>query len=232
LTWQLTCLWFSFSGAALFAVWAKGAQRKPILPRNKLERRYHQRHLHFITCSCYRRLPFLRSVRKRELLLDVLSSVREKYQFSLIGYVIMPEHIHILISEPRIGTPGTVMQVFKQRVARAVRRKRQAGSANQLRLWKSTTDECAKHFWQRRFYDFNVWTTKKRIEKLNYMHMNPVKRGLVEDPKLWLWSSYRFYQYGERNGCTPDREPRYGMEEGKAILGSNSLRSLGGKSKT
>ena len=190
---------------------------KYIVPRNKLERRYHQRQLHFITCSCHGRLPYLRSARKREVLLGVLNGVREKYQFSLVGYVIMPEHIHILISEPRIGTPGTVMQVFKQRVARALPGKRSLESASQLRLWKSGAEETAKHFWQRRFYDFNVWTAKKRIEKLNYMHMNPVKRGLVSDPKVWLWSSYRFYQYGERTTCTPDREPRYRMDEGKAI---------------
>jgi hypothetical protein len=136
-----------------------------------------------------------------------------------------------LISEPKVGTPGTVMQVFKQRVARAVRRKRRGGNRNQLGLWTSVVDDRARHFWQRRFYDFNVWTAKKRIEKLNYMHMNPVKRGLVEDPKLWVWSSYRFYQYGERNGCTPDREPRYGMEEGKS-LGLNPSRSESRKSKT
>lgn len=54
-------------------------------------------------------------------------------------------------------------------------------------------------FWQRRFYDFNVWSRKKRTEKLSYMHMNPVKRGLVADAKLRAWSSYRFYQYGEEN---------------------------------
>jgi putative transposase len=48
--------------------------------------------------------------------------------------------------------------------------------------------------WQRRFYDFNVWSRKKRVEKLGYMHMNPAKRGLVEDPKDWRWSSYFFYQ--------------------------------------
>jgi len=48
-------------------------------------------------------------------------------------------------------------------------------------------------FWQARFYDFNVWTTKKRVEKLRYMHRNPVKRGLVESPEQWRWSSYRFY---------------------------------------
>ena len=180
-----------------------------IMTRHKLERRYGQRHLHFITCSCYRRLPFLRNSRKRGLLLKILNSVREKYQFSLVGYVIMPEHIHLLMSEPKISTPSTVMQVFKQRVSRALRAKaRRRTSANQMRLWSADPENAPKSFWQRRFYDFNVYTRKKRIEKLNYMHMNPVKRGLVAAPQLWLWSSYRFYQYGERSVCTPDREPR------------------------
>jgi putative transposase len=76
-----------------------------------------------------------------------------------------------------------------------------------LSLWVEGTGEGRRSFWQRRFYDFNVWSKKKRIEKLNYMHMNPVKRGLVADAKLWEWSSYRFYQYGERNRCTPNPEP-------------------------
>ena len=46
------------------------------------------------------------------------------------------------------------------------------------------------------------------LEKLHYMHMNTVKRGLVDDPGFWKWSSYRFYQFGESGPCTPDREPR------------------------
>jgi putative transposase len=196
--------------------WQRVRSVHSIAPRNKLERRYGQRQLHFITCSCYRRLPFLRSAPKRDVLLKILHNVREKYHFSLVGYVVMPEHIHILISEPKIGTPGTVMQVFKQRVSRALRMKTRPRNANQLSLWKNAPHLHAKHFWQRRFYDFNVWSARKRIEKLHYMHRNPVKRGLVNDPKLWLWSSYRFYQYDENNICTPDREPRYGIEEAKA----------------
>jgi hypothetical protein len=51
--------------------------------------------------------------------------------------------------------------------------------------------------WQKRFYDFNVWSTRKRVEKLRYMHRNPVARGLVEKPEDWKWSSYRFYACGE-----------------------------------
>ena len=49
--------------------------------------------------------------------------MRERYAFSLIGYVVMPEHIHLLISEPAKGTPSSVMQVLKQRVSRRLRRK-------------------------------------------------------------------------------------------------------------
>ncbi len=60
-------------------------------------------------------------------------------------------------------------------------------------LWESTTDRV----WQKRFYDFNVWSERKRIEKLRYMHRNPVKRALVERPEHWAWSSFRAYSYGE-----------------------------------
>jgi hypothetical protein len=51
--------------------------------------------------------------------------------------------------------------------------------------------------WQRRFYDFVVWKDRKRVEKLRYMHRNPVTRGLVLAPEQWRWSGYRHYAYGE-----------------------------------
>jgi len=87
------------------------------------------------------------------------------------------------------------MQVLKQRTARALLPKRKLRNRGQRNLFG---DECQhRAFWQARFYDFNVWTTKKRVEKLRYMHRNPVKRGLVESPEQWRWSSYRFYLLGE-----------------------------------
>jgi putative transposase len=174
--------------------------------RNRLERRYGQRHLHFITCSCYRRRPLLGTARKRDAFLRILNEVRERYQFWLVGYVVMPKHIHLLLSEPKVGTPSTVMQVLKQRVAQCLRPNGRRNK-NQLPLWTEAPKEALRSFWQRRFYDFNVWSAKKRIQKLNYMHRNPVKRGLAAEPGLWAWSSYRFYQYGEKSVCTPDREP-------------------------
>ena len=160
-----------------------------------LKRRYGQGHLHFITCSCYRRLPLLRSVRARNLFVEILGEVRARYQFALVGLVVMPEHFHLLMSEPISGTLSTAMQVLKQRVARKFRQKRRRRtSPAQLGLWCGSRNTGLRSFWQRRFYDFNVWSRKKKIEKLNYMHMNPVKRGLVTHPKDWRWSSYASYQ--------------------------------------
>ncbi len=93
-----------------------------------------------------------------------------------------------------MGSPSTVMQVVKQRTARALLSRRKRRDPRQGKLFG---EELRRGFWQARFYDFNVWTTKKRLEKLRYMHRNPVKRGLVDAPEQWSWSSYRFYLLDE-----------------------------------
>ena len=160
-----------------------------------LQRTYGAHHLHFITWSCYRRLPFLNSAAARDRLLSTLEQVRVRYRFVVVGYVVMPEHVHLLISEPEVGTPSTAMQVLKQRTARALLPQRKRKNPRQRNLFGE--EPRPRAFWQARFYDFNVWTTKKRVEKLSYMHRNPVKRGLVDSPEQWGWSSYRFYTLGE-----------------------------------
>ena len=144
-----------------------------------LRRFYNARDLHFVTCSCYLRRPFLHTADRRDLFLQILEETRQNYLFAVTGYVVMPEHFHLLVSEPERGTLSLVMQVLKQRYS------------------KSIHDKTEKQFWQRRFYDFNVWTDGKRVEKLRYMHRNPVKRGLVEEPDAWAWSSFRHYLSGE-----------------------------------
>ena len=125
-----------------------------------------------------------------------LDQVRREYSFKLVGYVVMPEHVHLLISEPARGTPSVVLKMLKQRVSRRLRRKPRGrvSAAQRAFPFASSGNGRPAQFWQRRFYDFNVWSRKKKIEKLGYMHANPVKRGLVDDPKHWPWSSYAFYQ--------------------------------------
>jgi putative transposase len=163
-----------------------------------LHRRYGLRHLHFITCSCYRRLSLFASSRAKNLFVKILDEVRDRYGFALAGYVVMPNHIHLLIGEPAIGTPSTVLQVLKQRVSRRLRQKpRPHPSSRQFKLPFRDSSESLPRFWQSRFYDFNVWSQTKFVEKLHYMHMNPLKRKLVNHPRDWPWSSFLFYSKKE-----------------------------------
>jgi putative transposase len=111
----------------------------------------------------------------------------------VLGYVVMPEHVHLLISEPEKKNPSVLVQAltlgFARRLVAAARRHN--------RRHPPLFDHAPRHIWQARFYDFNVWTDRKRVEKLEYMHRNPVKRGLVEAPEMWRWSSYRSYAFRE-----------------------------------
>jgi putative transposase len=109
------------------------------------------------------------------MFVNILGDVRDRYGFSLVGYVAMPEHIHLLIREPVNGTPSTVIQILKQRVSRRLRLKRRA-AYGQSSLMFASGDDSLPRFWQRHFYDFNVWSLKKRVEKLHYMHMNQLKK--------------------------------------------------------
>jgi len=137
-----------------------------------------QRCLHFITFSCYHRMPLLDSLTAKEAFERTLERVRVWYGCYITGYVVMPEHVHLLISEPERLKLSAAIQMLNQITSQKLR---------------------AKHlprFWQVRYYDFPVWSEAKRIEKLRYIHRNPVERGLVERPEDWKWSSFVHYATG------------------------------------
>jgi len=161
----------------------------------RLHRYYNTNDLHFITGSCYHRQPELDSAWRRDLFLTILEEARCKYRFVVHGYVVMPEHFHLLITEPEVGDPSVVMKVLKERFTRKLRTEGAPLIAS-FAMSGIPRPEPAK-IWQKRFYDFNVWTERKHVEKLRYIHRNPVKRGLVEKPEQWKWSSFRAYLYGE-----------------------------------
>ena len=102
--------------------------------------------------------------------------MRRRYGFVVAGYVVIPEHVHLLLGEPRKSVLAKVIQALKLSVV--MQRKEQP-------------------FWQARYYDFNVYSERKRAEKLRYMHRNPVKRGLVAEPAAWAWSSFRHFATSE-----------------------------------
>jgi putative transposase len=133
--------------------------------------------LHFVTFSCYQLNPYLASPSARSLFEEVLERTRVRYGFCVIGYVVMLEHVHLLVSEPAIGTLAKAIHALK------------------LSMSKLSPQ---RPFWQARYYDFNVFSARKHVEKLRYIHRNPVKRGLVEKPEDWQWSSFRHYATEER----------------------------------
>ncbi len=131
---------------------------------------------HFLSFSCYRRQPNLVTPSARTLFESSLEATRRRYNFHVLGYVVMPEHVHLLLTEPANEPLSKAVQALKQFVSRQLK-----------------TDQ---PFWQTRYYDFNVRTERKRIEKLRYIHRNPVTRGLVASPEAWMWSSFRQYALG------------------------------------
>jgi putative transposase len=124
------------------------------------------------------RYPYLGDDHPRSVFLDILEIVRRRHQFFLFGYVLMPEHVHLLLSEPKAKRLDNTLRVLKGQTSRQLR-----GSRDR--------------FWQKRYYDFNVLTHRKFVEKLRYIHRNPVTRGLVSKPQDWPWSSFRHWATGE-----------------------------------
>lgn len=162
------------------------------MPKN-LKRYYGKGDLHFLTFSCYGRRPLLGTIGARTLFVETLEEMRERHKFLVVGYVVMPEHVHLMISEPPATPPWEALKALKQRVSRDMRQNPKTPHGSIAAL---------AQFWQTRFHDFNVHSWRKRREKLNYIHANPVKRGLVTSQADWPWSSYHYYQTGEQGIVT------------------------------
>jgi putative transposase len=126
--------------------------------------------LHFITCTCYHRHPWLGSAERRDLFLSVLEQMRQRYSFVVVGYVVMLEHFHLLISEPQDESLSAVIQAVKlgfvQRLPTGELGGMKKSPTSRTEREKWGTPRIPRHVWQRRFYDFKVWTDQKRIEEL------------------------------------------------------------------
>jgi putative transposase len=142
-----------------------------------LERFHESGHSHFVTFSCYRRRPLLQSNKAKQTFLTALERVRRTHKLYIYGYVIMPEHVHLLISEPPQKALAAALKSLKQGVAR-----RLIGEAD--------------HFWQKRYYDRNTRTYEEFKQKLRYIHRNPIKRGLCKNPEDYPWSTFIHYATG------------------------------------
>ena len=162
---------------------------------------YGDNHLHYLTASVYRRARIFDSDRFKLRFTQTFSDLRAELGFRIVGYVLMPEHCHLLIWPSELANPSQIMQKLSERTANFILRNLRQnlsfpwwqGMLTRFELPPTVHHHAHYRVWQRGGYDMNIWSEKKRLEKLAYMHANPVKRGLVAQPGDWPWSSWRFY---------------------------------------
>ena len=168
------------------------------LMARKLCRRFNEPgHTHELTFSCYQRLPLLSRDRTRWWLIEALRNARQRMQFDIWAYVIMPEHVHILL-RPRAPSYdiARILSSIKGPVGRkAITYLEVRAPAFLEKLTVVRHDgACERRFWQAGGgYDRNVVEVTTALKIIEYIHLNPVRRGLVERPEDWPWSSARWY---------------------------------------
>ena len=143
--------------------------------------RFHQSgQSHFVTFCCYHGHRLLATDESCRIFESALERVRRGYRLYVYGYVVMPEHVHLLLSEPSCPTQAKIGLEWATRpqhytLADALKSLKQGVSRRLLGN--------GEHFWQKRYYDFNIRNYPQFVEKLRYIHRSPVKRGLCERPE-------------------------------------------------
>ncbi|HXM64085.1 MAG TPA: transposase [Terriglobales bacterium] len=138
---------------------------------------------HFLTFSCHRRQPKFANPEAYDLFLQCLEDMRRRFAMCIYGYVVMPEHVHLLVNEPQHATLAEAIHFLKLSFAKRLPNRKHATESSS--------------FWQKRYYDRNVRDAQEFRIKLRYVHRNPVERGLVKEPAEWKWSSYQHYALRE-----------------------------------
>lgn len=141
----------------------------------------------FVTFICYRRHRYLDDSFARRTVIAELSSLREEHQIKILGYVIMPEHVHLVLWPPDEVRLGPVIGQLKGRISKKILSQHNRHGSVLKR------NDGSPAVWQRRCYDHNCRLPKIVIEKINYCHNNPVTRRLSKTPDDWAWSSSRWY---------------------------------------
>jgi putative transposase len=154
-----------------------------------------ERHSHFVTCSCFKRRQLLQADQAKRIVIGQLGHGLAKHAGLCPGYVVMPDHVHVLLWFSRAGQLAALMDEWKGRSSQALKR---FYSTRFPRYWSriDPTDP----IWQARYYAFNLWSRRKFEEKLTYLHRSPVRAGLADRPEAWPWSSARWYLLGKSVG--------------------------------
>jgi putative transposase len=168
-------------------------------------------HAHALTFSCFQRQQFLRSERTCGWLADSIELAREKFDFSVWAYVFMPEHVHLIVWPRQIEYEiAEIRKAIKASVARRAICFVEAIAPDSLSLMtRKRGNKTERLFWQSGGgYDRNLFTAKALIAEIDYLHLNPVRRGLVERPDLWKWSTAGWFLNSIEPPLKPDPIPR------------------------
>ncbi len=134
-----------------------------------------QKYVHFVTFSCYRRRRLFDLDHPKKILLGVLNHQLEQMKAKCVGFVVMPDHVHALIWLPETGQLSRFMHGWKRMSSFNIRRwYEESGSGYFGKL------EMGKCFWQPKYYSFSIYFRRKLKEKLDCIHLNPARAGLVE----------------------------------------------------
>lgn len=154
-----------------------------------------------MTFGCSGKRKLLNTVRSRQIVISVLGSLADADKVKVSGFVIMPDHVHALVWYLDDSGHSRVMQTWKR-----------LSSHYLIKYYKEVTPHIIPHLkttrngreittvWKRRFYDLNLHSIEQASEKLEYIHENPARKGLVDKPEQYLWSSAPWYILGKSVG--------------------------------
>jgi putative transposase len=152
--------------------------------------------VHYVTTVTFRRAPIFRSNTACSLFINTLDETRGKHPFKLIGYVVMPDQVHLLLN-PQSCDISDLMRRLKGISARRIldwlREEGREESLSKLRFDNPQKRSHTHAVWLKDFSAVDLWSPKFIRQKLNYIHCNPVRAGLCEHPVGWRWSSYHAY---------------------------------------
>ena len=174
-------------------------------------------HAHELTFCCVDRHPFLRAARACNWLADAINAARSKHEFALWAYAFMPDHVHLIVHPTRPGYDiSPIIAAIKEPVGRkaiAYLREHNPAWVDRLTVQKGRRTET--RFWQPGGgYDRNVKGPRTLARMIDYIHLNPVRKGLVEKPEGWKWSSAGWVDDREPNALKPDPiPPEWGVIE-------------------
>ena len=159
---------------------------------------------HYVTAVAYKRLPIFKSQKSCEILIEVIEEIRQIHPFKLIGYVIMPNHVHLILN-PLEEKIGVLMRKIKDKSAHLIvewlKENNFTESLNKL-LLTAKNERQTYAVWQRDFSAIDLWSPKFLRQKLKYIHLNPIRANLCDHPAKWKFSSYYAYLPHEK-GAVP-----------------------------